>query len=61
MSDLNIDENIPDGWDCSSSKFCYAPAGRVITGDFDIISDKRIKSLLRKGPKYRLPSRLKSG
>jgi len=32
-------------------KCCYAPAG-----NFDIISDKHIISLLRKGPKYRLPS-----
>ena len=28
----------------------------LITGNFDIIKDKRIRALLSKGPKYRLPS-----
>lgn len=56
VSDLNIHDNTPSNCDCSSSKFCYAPAGHVITGDFNIIKDKRIRSLLKKGPKYRLPS-----
>ena len=30
--------------------------GHVIAGNFDIIKDKRIRALLSKGPKYRLPS-----
>ncbi len=34
----------------------YPPAGHIITGNFDIISDKRLRNLLTKGPKYRLPS-----
>ena len=55
VRDLNIDTNSPDSCDCSSSKFCYAPAGHVITGNFDIIKDKHLRSLLTKGPKYRLP------
>ena len=56
VADLNINENIPDACDCASSKFCYAPAGHIITGNFDIIKDKRLRTLLSKGPKYRLPS-----
>ena len=28
----------------------------MITGNFDIIKDKRLRSLLTKGPKYRLPN-----
>ena len=56
VRDLNIDTNSPDSCDCSSSKFCYAPAGHVITGNFDIIKDKHLRSLLTKGPKYRLPN-----
>ena len=58
VSDLNIlnNYNAPEIWDCASSKFCYAPAGHIITGNFDMIKDKRIRALLSKGPKKRLPS-----
>ena len=56
VSNLNILDNTPNTWECTSSKFCYAQAGHVITGNFDIIKDKRIRALLSKGPKYRLPS-----
>ena len=45
VSDLNILDNTPNTWECASSKFCYAPAGHVITGNFDIIKDKRIRAL----------------
>ena len=55
VADLGIDDNITDSCDCSSSKFCYAPVGHIITGDFSIIKDKRLRILLSKGPKYRLP------
>ena len=37
-------------------KFCHAPVGHIITGNFGIIKDKRIRTLLSKGPKFRLPS-----
>jgi hypothetical protein len=30
--------------------------GHIITGDFDIINDKKIRNLFLKGPKYRIPS-----
>lgn len=56
VSDLDIDVNTPNSCDCLSSKFCYKPVGHIITGNFDIITDKRLKNLLTKGPKYRLPS-----
>jgi len=56
VSDLNIDANVPDSCDCISSKFCYSPVGHVITGNFNIIQDKRIRNLLTKGPKFRLPA-----
>ena len=32
------------------------PTGHIITGNFDIIKDKRLRTLLSKGPKYRIPS-----
>ena len=56
VSDLKIEDNTPDSCNCSSSEFCYKPAGHVITGNFSIIKDKRLRNLLTKGPKYRLPS-----
>ena len=36
----------------------YQPAGHIITGNFDIIKDARLRKLLSKGPKYRLPNTL---
>ena len=56
VADLNINDNMPESCDCTASKFCYAPVGHVLTGDFSIIKDKRLRSLLSKGPKYRIPS-----
>ena len=38
-----------------ASSFCYTPAGHIITGNFNIIKDKRLRNLLTKGPKYRIP------
>ena len=56
VSDLDIISNTPTTCECSQSKFCYAPSGHIISGNFDIITDKRIRNLFTKGPKYRLPS-----
>ena len=41
-----------------NSKFCYEPAGHIITGNLKIISDSRIRSIISKGPKYRLSSQI---
>ena len=57
VADLDIEENTPDSCKCQDSKYCYLPAGHVITGDFNLI-DKRIRHLFLKGPKYRLPSKI---
>jgi hypothetical protein len=35
--------------------FNYSPAGQIITGDVDIVEKKDLKSLIRKGPKFRKP------
>ena len=40
------------------SPFLYPPAGHVVTGDLACIPDKGLRSLFKKGPKYRLPSRI---
>ena len=55
---LDIDTKTPDSLDCKNSKFCYEPAGHIITGNLKIISDSRICSIISKGPKYRLPSQI---
>ena len=39
--------------DCSTSTYCYEPAGHVVTGDLTIIRDAKLRSLVRKGPSYR--------
>ena len=41
--------------DCKNSKFCYQPAGHIVTGNLKIITDSRIRSVISKGPKYRFP------
>ena len=37
VSDLDIDTNLPDSWDCKEAKYSYPAAGRVITGNLKII------------------------
>ena len=34
----------------------YPAAGHVITGNLNIISDKKVRNIVSKGPKYRFPS-----
>ena len=36
----------------------FGPAGHIIIGNLKIISDSRIRSIISKGPKYRLPSQI---
>ena len=55
VSNLGITVSNPTSWSCSASPFCYKPAGHIVTGDLDLIVDKRIRNILSKGPKYRLP------
>ena len=55
VTELDIENSIPDSWDCKHSKYCYMyqPAGHIVTGDLKIITDLRIRSIICKGPKYR--------
>ena len=39
--------------DCSTSKYCYAPVGHVVTGDLGIVKDAKLRSLIEEGPSYR--------
>ena len=55
--DLNLDKTGPS-CDCHNSKFCYRPAGHIITGNFDILNNQRLKDIFTKGPKYRLPTKI---
>ena len=55
VTELDIENSIPDSRDCKNSKFCYQPAGHIVTGDLKFITDSRIWSIICKGPKYRFP------
>ena len=57
-TDTSILYNKPKSCSCSNSPFIYLPAGHVITGNLDVIKNRQIKSLFKKGPKFRLPSRI---
>ena len=55
LRNINLDDyhNASSSCDCESSTFCYEPHGHVITGDLRIISNRTLRRLLEKGPKYR--------
>ena len=57
-TDTSVLLNKPKSCSCLKSRFLYQPAGHIITGNLDIIKDRQIKSLFKKGPKFRLPSRI---
>ena len=40
---------------CSSSQFLYSPAGKIVTGDLNIIQNQQLRDLISKCPKYREP------
>ena len=58
VSDLDIETSSPDSWACKDSKFCYQPAGHIVTGNLKIITDSGIRSVISKGPKYRFPAHI---
>ena len=45
----------PTPCSCCDSEFLYAPCGHIVTGDFSIVRNQKLKDVLRKGPKYREP------
>ena len=47
--------SIQPSWSCTDSPLMYPPA---VTGGLTCILDKRLRSLFKKGLKYRLPSRI---
>ena len=50
----NLSQN-PFPYSCSSSEFLYAPCGNIVTGDFNIVRNDKLRDLLRKGQQYREP------
>ena len=54
MEELEVDSGTKDMYcDCSKSKYCYEPAGHVITGDLTIVRDAKLRGLIEKGPSFR--------
>lgn len=39
--------------DCSNSKLCDPDHGHIVTGNLDVITNRKLRSLLAKGPSYR--------
>ena len=56
--DPDVLSSIQPPWSCVDSPFLYPPAGHFVTGDLTCIPDKGLRLLFKKGPKYRLPSRI---
>ena len=64
LKDLNtsqIQEILKGDCSCSTSPYLYAPHGHIITGDLNIIPDKRLRDLMAFGAKYREPSYMAPG
>ena len=57
-SDPDVRSSIQSSCSCADSPFLYPPAGHGVTGGLACIPDKGLKSFFKKGPKYRLPSRI---
>ena len=53
VTDIDIDSNTPDSWDCQNSNYLYPSPGHVITGNLNVIADARVRNIISKGPKYR--------
>ena len=42
VTELDIENSIPNTWGCKESKYYYEPAGHIVTGDFNITTDSSI-------------------
>ena len=51
----------PPSCNCHESKFVYSPSGHVITGDLDIVNNVKLRELISRGPKYRVPKPINWG
>ena len=60
LSNLDITNYLsnPQHCQCNTSKFCYEPHGHVVTGDFMVIENVKLRELVAKGPKYREPNKI---
>ena len=47
-----------DSWDCQNSIYSYSPAGHIITGHVNVITDSRDRNIISKRPKYRFHSKI---
>ena len=57
-TDEELDTNIPLSCDCAKSDFRYAPCDHVVTGDLSIVNDPEVINFLKKGPKFRPPTKI---
>jgi hypothetical protein len=55
VSEITLDSYVPTSCNCVNSKFCYEPAGHIVTGNFNILENKNLIDIFSKGPKFRLP------
>ena len=58
VNDIDIESNTPASWDCQNSNYLYPSAGHVIAGNLNVIPDARVRNIISKDPKYRLPSNI---
>ena len=55
VSQFNLDTEIPTSCNCLHSKICYEPVGHIVTGNFEMLGNRKLIDIFSKGPKFRLP------
>ena len=50
---INLASNDCTTCNCSSSAYLYQPLDHVVTGDLSIITNKKLRRLIKKGPNFR--------
>ena len=60
LSNLNVSKYLSNAQTCQCKefKFCYEPHGHVFTGDLRVIENAKLRELVAKGPKYRVPNKV---
>ena len=54
VEELDFDVGIKDmKCECRSSKFCYSPAGHIVTGDLKLIKDIKLRNMIDSQRNYR--------
>lgn len=58
LNSASLLEALKQNCDCQQSKFNYQPAGHIITGDMNFVSNSQLHKILSYGTNYRMPVKI---